>query len=50
MKDIQADIEWYSSVFSRIGIVNEFTITKESIEHNVDRLILEYHLDELKQF
>ncbi|MDD7739389.1 MAG: hypothetical protein PUJ62_04865 [Lachnospiraceae bacterium] len=45
LKDIQADIEWYGSVFKNMGIVNKFTITKGAVENNVDRLIQEYHLD-----
>lgn len=44
LKDIQADIEWYSRVFNQMGIVNTFTITKDTAENNVDRLIQEYHL------
>lgn len=43
-KDIQADIEWYNSVFSQMGIVNRFTITDDSVENNVERLIREYNL------
>lgn len=44
LKDIQAEIEWYSRVFNQMGIVNTFTITKDTAENNVDRLIQEYHL------
>lgn len=44
LKDIQADIEWYSRVFDQMGIVNTFTITKDTADNNVDRLIQEYHL------
>ena len=43
LRDIQDDIEWYSSVFDQMGIVNKFAI-KGTIEDNVDRLIQEYHL------
>ena len=49
LNDIQEDIKWYGSVFLKMGIKNEFVISKDSIEQNVDRLIFEYHLDELKQ-
>lgn len=45
LKDIQADIEWYGSVFNKMGIVNKFTITKGTVKNNVDRLIQEYRLD-----
>ncbi len=38
----------HGSVFRKMGIKNEFVISKDSIEQNVDRLIFEYHLDELK--
>ena len=48
LNDIQEDIKWYGSVFLKMGIKNEFVISKDSIEQNVDRLIFEYHLDELK--
>lgn len=41
MQDIQDDIEWYGSVFNKMGIVNKFTITKGTAENNVDRLIQE---------
>lgn len=47
LRDIQDDIEWYGNIFSKIGIKNEFVISKDSVEQNVDRLILEYHLDKL---
>lgn len=45
LKDIQDDIEWYGSVFNKMGIVNKFTIAKGTAENNVDRLIQEYYLD-----
>lgn len=48
LNDIQEDIKWYGSVFMKMGIKNEFVISKDSIEQNVNRLIFEYHLDELK--
>ena len=48
LNDIQEDIKWYGSVFLKMGIKNEFVISKDSIEQNVNRLIFEYHLDELK--
>ena len=44
LKDIQADIEWYGSIFDKMGIVNKFIMTNGSIISNVDRLIQEYHL------
>lgn len=49
MKDIRDDIEWYGGIFDRIGIVNKFTITKGTVKNNVDRLILEYHLDAINK-
>ena len=44
MADIQADIEWYGSVYSQIGITNKFEINNEPPEMAVKRLIMEYGL------
>lgn len=42
LKAIQDDIEWYSSIFRKIGIVNEFIITKGMVGYNVVILWLKY--------
>ena len=44
MTEIQADIDWYGNVFSKIGITNKFEIRNESPEIAVKRLIMEYGL------
>ena len=44
MADIQADLEWYGSVYSQIGITNKFEINNEPPEIAVKRLIMEYGL------
>lgn len=46
MADIQADLEWYGSVYSQIGITNKFEINNEPPEIVVKRLIMEYGLNE----
>ena len=46
MADIQADLEWYGSVYSQIGITNKFEINNEPPEIAVKRLIMEYGLNE----
>ena len=46
MADIQADLEWYGSVYSQIGITNKFEINNETPEIAVKRLIMEYGLNE----
>ena len=46
MADIQADLEWYGSVYSQIGITNKFEINNETPEIAVKRLIIEYGLNE----
>ena len=47
LSDIQEDIEWYGTVYSQIGITNRFKIQNESPEQVVERMILEYNLENI---
>lgn len=42
MKDIQADLNWYGEINSRIGIKNRIFIDNDPPEKVVDRIIAEY--------
>ena len=46
MFDIKADLEWYGSVYSKLGIINKFEINNDSPRAAVKRLIKEYGLSE----
>ena len=45
MKDIQADLDWYGMVNAKIGIYNRVFVNNNSPEDVVDRIIMEYNLE-----
>ena len=45
MKDIQADLDWYGMVNAKIGIYNRVLENNKSKENDVDRIIMEYNLE-----
>lgn len=46
LRDIQADLDWYSKVYAELGICNRFFIDNDSPAKVVDRIISEYNLME----
>ena len=45
MKDIQADLDWYGMVNAKIGIHNRVSVNNDSPKEDVDRIIMEYNLE-----
>lgn len=45
MKEIQEDLDWYGMVNSKIGIHNRVFVNNKSPEEVVDRIIMEYNLE-----
>ena len=44
MREIQADLDWYGMVNTKIGIHNRVFVNNKSPEEVVDRIIMEYNL------
>lgn len=45
MKEIQEDLDWYGMVNAKIGIHNRVFVNNNSPEEIVDRIIMEYNLE-----
>ena len=45
MKEIQEDLDWYGMVNAKIGIHNRVFVNNKSPEEVVDRIIMEYNLE-----
>lgn len=45
MREIQADFDWYGMVNAKIGIHNHVFVNNNSPEEIVDRIIMEYNLE-----
>ena len=45
MKEIQEDLDWYGMVNAKIGIHNRVFVNNKSPEEVVDRIIMEYSLE-----
>lgn len=45
MKEIQADLDWYGMVNAKIGIHNRVFVNNNLPEEVVDRIIMEYNLE-----
>ena len=45
MKEIQADLDWYGMINAKIGIHNRVFVNNNSPEEVVDRIIMEYNLE-----
>ena len=45
MREIQADLDWYGMVNAKIGIHNRVFVNNKSPEEVVDRIIMEYSLE-----